>query len=258
MKFTDQLNRIITLKTSPKRIISLVPSQTELLFDLGLKEKIVGITKFCIHPEEACKSTEKVGGTKNINLDKIEKLQPDLIIANKEENQKEQIEELAKKYPVWISDIKTIEQALNMIEDIGVIVEKSEEAQEIIQKISIAFRDKRLIKNRQKRIAYLIWQNPYMTIGQDTFIHNILQNFGFTNVFQDQFRYPETTLEELKRKKIDYLFLSSEPFPFKNKHVQALQKEFKDTKVLIIDGEMCSWYGSRLLYTVNYFNSLDI
>jgi len=258
MKFTDQLNRTITLKTSPKRIISLVPSQTELLFDLGLQEKIVGITKFCIHPKQACKATKKVGGTKNINFERIEKLQPDLIIANKEENQKEQIEELAKKYPVWISDIKTIEQALDMIENIGVLVEESEKAQKIIQEINLTFTEARLKIRHQKKVAYLIWQNPYMTIGQDTFIHDILQHFGFLNVFQDQFRYPETTLEELKQKKIDYLFLSSEPFPFKNEHVQAIQKEFKHTKVLIIDGEMCSWYGSRLLYTVNYFNSLDI
>ncbi len=254
--FTDQLNRTIELAHSPKRIISLVPSQTELLFDLGLQEEIVGITKFCIHPQELCKSKPKVGGTKNINIEKIAELNPDLIIANKEENQKEPIEALSKDYPVWISDVKNLEDALNMIKLLGVLLEKGEKAKEMIEKIQDAFIDKR--SKPSKRVAYLIWQNPYMSIGKDTFIHDMLTHLGLVNVFGDKKRYPITSMEELKKLQPDCLWLSSEPFPFKQSHVDHIKRHFLATNVQLVDGEMFSWYGSRLLLAIKYFKTLDI
>src|ERR1700741_1030662 len=122
MRFTDQMNREIELKGSPKRIISLVPSQTELLWHLGLREELVGITKFCVHPEEMFHTKPRVGGTKKFDLKKIAELKPDLIIGNKEENEQVQIEELMKQYPVWMSDITNLDQALDMISRVGALV----------------------------------------------------------------------------------------------------------------------------------------
>ena len=137
--FTDQLNRRIKINFPPKRIVSLVPSQTELLVDLGLENELVGITRFCIHPKNIFDTKTKVGGTKNYNLDKIRALKPDLIIANKEENDKESLETLAKEFPVWISDIKNLEEANTMILEVGKLCAKENEAIKIVTKIENSF-----------------------------------------------------------------------------------------------------------------------
>lgn len=251
MLFTNQLHRHIELPYPPQRIISLVPSQTELLFDLGLAEKIVGITKFCIHPQEKVKNVPKVGGTKNFHFEKIDALAPDLIIANKEENYREGIEQLAQKYPVWISDIYTLEDALKMITSIGEVCAKKIEAQIMVSFIDSAFR--LLAKTYSGRVAYLIWKNPYMVAGSHTFIHDILQRLGFENAFAEKPRYPEVNLNEIAEKKPDYIFLSSEPYPFKEKHLQEFQSFFPASKIQLVNGEMFSWYGSRLLEASKYF-----
>src|SRR5689334_18071707 len=122
--FTDQIGRTISLNKTPRRIISLVPSQTELLYDLGLSDEVVGITKFCVHPEEWFRNKPRVGGTKQLNMDIIHHLQPDLVIANKEENVREQVEELASHYPVWVSDINNPDDAYWMMKELGSITGK--------------------------------------------------------------------------------------------------------------------------------------
>ncbi|MBA3705355.1 MAG: ABC transporter substrate-binding protein, partial [Bacteroidetes bacterium] len=161
--FTDQLNRKIEIPFPPKRIISLVPSQTELLYDLGLRDEVVGITKFCVHPEEWFKSKTKVGGTKKYNFEKIKQLQPDLIIGNKEENEKEQIEELMKHYPVWMSDIYNLKDALSMIACIGALVGRNEAATNLKLQIESQFHQFNIrpspIVNRKS--VYFIWRKPY-------------------------------------------------------------------------------------------------
>jgi ABC-type Fe3+-hydroxamate transport system substrate-binding protein len=139
MEFKDQLNRIITLPNTPKRIVSLVPSQTELLVDLGLKSRLVGVTKFCIHPNDARKKSTIVGGTKNLNIEKIKSLNPDIIIANKEENDLQQIEECARHFPVWISDIKDLNDSIQMIKDIGSITKTYDKAEQITKDILNSF-----------------------------------------------------------------------------------------------------------------------
>jgi len=259
--FTDQTGRIISLETPPQRIISLVPSQTELLFDLGLDEQIVGITKFCVHPPEWFYTKTRVGGTKKLHIDIIHQLQPDLIIANKEENVKEQIEECAKNYPVWVSDVNNLADAYDMIEQIGLITDKINESKEIITSIKKGFSQLRNTysppNGRAGGTCYLIWNDPYMTIGGDTFIHSMLEACGFNNIFADKTRYPEVTVDELRNANCQVLLLASEPFPFKQKHIDELQPLLPNTKIMLVDGEMFSWYGSHLQYVPAYFKELQ-
>lgn len=252
--FYDQLNRAVTLTSIPKRIISVVPSQTELLFHLGLDAEIVGITKFCIHPQEKVKQVTKIGGTKQLNMQLIHDLQPDLIIANKEENEQSQIVELMTRYPVWVSDIHGLATAVDMIKRVGEIVGKKTEANELSNNILQEFN---LLKPSAKnpRIAYLIWCKPYMAAGTGTFINAILQLCGFTNAFNET-RYPEVTTQDLIIAQPEIVFLSSEPYPFAEKHIAEFEKILPNTKIILVDGEMFSWYGSRLLHAPAYFNSL--
>ncbi len=260
--FTDQTGRKINLTETPRRIISLVPSQTELLYDIGLDDRVIGITKFCVHPQVWFKTKRRVGGTKQVNIDTIHQLQPDLIIANKEENVKEQIEELAKHYPVWVSDVNNLSDAYSMIRQIGEITGTQTLSEKITSDIANAFvKLKKYLQNfaqtkDQPQTAYLIWRNPYMAAGGDTFINAMLEAAGLNNIFKIKNRYPETSIEELKNKNIQLLLLSSEPYPFKQKDINELQKELPETKIILADGEMFSWYGSRLLQAPGYFIQL--
>ena len=253
--FTDQLQREVYLESFPHRIISLVPSITELLFDLNLHDEVVGITKFCVHPESWFKTKAKIGGTKNIKQDIIASLKPQLIIANKEENVKEQIESLENICPVFITDVSDLNSALQMIEIIGAITNRIKQAQSIIQKIKKEFAQLKLQQNKL-RAGYLIWRKPYMTIGGDTFINDMLERCGFENVFKNYTRYPEISVSQLSTLNCQLLMLSSEPFPFKQKHIYELQPYLPHTKIILVDGEMFSWYGSRLQLAPAYFLKL--
>jgi len=237
---------------SAQRIISLVPSQTELLFDLGLGDRVVGVTKFCVHPEEA-KSKTIIGGTKNFRFDVIDQLRPDLIIGNKEENYQAGIEELRSRYPVWMSDIFTRHNALEMIEAISEMTHRIQQGNEIIASIRDEF--DRLHKFPPLRSLYLIWKNPWMGAGQNTFIHSLLQETGLINCLSEE-RYPELTDEKIKRLSPQLILLSSEPYPFKKKHISELQSLVPHAKIILVDGELFSWYGSRLVKAPAYFNSL--
>lgn len=252
MHFTDHLNRTIFLPKPPERIISLVPSQTELLVDLGLEEKIVGVTKFCVHPVHLRKSKTIVGGTKNYRFDVIDSLKPDLIIGNKEENDREGIENLASKYPVWMSDIFDLKDSLRMISDLGDLTGRKEPTSSLISQIEKSF-EKPIAK--KGTCVYLIWENPKMAAGKSTFIDAMLSLAGFENLIQVD-RYPELSPEKLVELAPDYLLLSSEPFPFKEKHIQSFQKLLPQTKIQLVDGELFSWYGSRLLQSAEYFRRL--
>jgi ABC-type Fe3+-hydroxamate transport system substrate-binding protein len=245
----DQLGREVSFPYPPKRIISLVPSQTELLFDLGLAESVIGVTLFCIHPEEA-KNKEKVGGTKKLKLEKIAFLHPDLIIANKEENTKEQIEWLSERFPVWISDIKNLDDSFAMIRGVGEITNTTERAEFIISRIINSFEDIKPV-NRISTL-YLIWREPWMSVGSETFIHHILEKCGLENVVKNELRYPELTNDTIKELNPQLVLLSSEPYPFKEKHIAGLKTILPEAEVRLADGEMFSWYGSRLIKTGKY------
>ena len=235
------------------RIISLVPSITETLFDFGLNpDQIVGRTKFCIHPEEKIKSVEMIGGTKNLNIEKIKALKPDLIIGNKEENTKEQVEILMKEFKVWITDIQNLEDNRNFISELGYILQQQTVAEKINYETEEIFSEFE-IENRRKA-AYLIWKNPYMTVGSDTFIHDIMKKLGFENIFRNRLRYPAITSDELQN--ADYILLSSEPFPFREKHAEELKKILPETKIILVDGEAFSWFGTRPSKSGAYYRSL--
>ena len=249
------LQQATDLNYIPKRIVSLVPSQTELLHYLGLETETIGITKFCVHPQSWFKTKERVGGTKTVNLDKIKKIKPDLIIANKEENVREQIEELAADYPVWLTDVNNLADALQMIKDIGILTGKTETATALINSISIGF--KAMPKTEESvETAYLIWRKPYMSVGGDTFINDMLLQCGFVNIFASQKRYPAITIAQLQTVNCQLLLLSSEPYPFKQKHIDELSSQLPNTKIILADGEFFSWYGSRLQKAPQYFMQL--
>ncbi len=254
-QFTDQLGRNIDISINPQRIISLVPSQTELLYDLGLDQEVVGITKFCIHPQNWYHTKARVGGTKQLDIERIKDLQPDLIIANKEENTKEQIEELCRYFPVWISDIANLSNAMEMIYSIGQIVSKEKVAASLVLTIESKFQSL-MTHDTRLSAAYLIWRNPYMTVGGDTFINDMLRLAGFENIFKEHLRYPGITIQQLKESNCQTILLSSEPYPFKEKHITELQHHLPNTKIILVDGEMFSWYGSRLQYAPDYFKAL--
>ncbi|PWS28521.1 cobalamin-binding protein [Pedobacter yonginense] len=253
--FTDQMGRTINFDFPPKRIISIVPSQTELLFDLGLDQEIIGLTKFCIHPIEKFAARTKVGGTKRLNIDLIKDLKPDLIIGNKEENTQSDIEELAEYFPVWMSDIATLDDAMQTITQIGALVNREPEAAYLNHLISAGFNDLKTLAVQHhidKKVAYLIWRKPFMAAGKNTFIDDILLMNGMTNVIQ-QSRYPEINLEELQNTNCEMILLSSEPYPFTEKHMTEIRAALPNIKVMLVDGEMFSWYGSRLVKAVQYF-----
>lgn len=251
----DQIRSRLPVPVYPQRIISLVPSITELLYSLGLEDRVTGITKFCVHPEEWFQTKTRVGGTKNIHTDIIQSLSPDLIIANKEENVKEQIELLAAQFPVWVTDIKNFEDALQMILITGEITGKDEIANQLCQQIVSAFAAVP-ITAKKIRTAYLIWQEPWMTVGGDTFIHHMMEKAGMENIFAAERRYPEITIDTLQATRPELLLLSSEPFPFSQKHIERIQPFLPDARILLADGEIFSWYGSRLLKAPHYFQEL--
>ncbi|MGE0562210.1 MAG: ABC transporter substrate-binding protein [Flavobacteriales bacterium] len=256
MTFTDQIGHQIILNSTPKRIVSAVPSQTELLFDLGLENKVVGITKFCIHPKKWFESKQRVGGTKTLNISKIQELKPDLIIANKEENTKEQILELQKLFPVWTSNISTLDESLEMINQIGLMTSTLDESTEIFQKIVFDFERLQKFEFKESKVLYLIWKKPYMTVGKNTFINNIMQKVGFKNLIDSTEDYPVLSEEQIMVYSPDLILLSSEPYPFKEKDVLEFKNLCPKAQILLVDGEMFSWYGSRLTKTVDYLIDL--
>lgn len=254
----DQLNRHIDLENTPKRIVSLVPSQTELLVDLGLEDAIVGITKFCVHPLHLKAQKTIVGGTKQVHFDKIKALQPDVILCNKEENTKEMIQELEKIATVHISDIYSIEDSLELIKLYGALFSKEERAHEIIKEIAAKKLDfDQFIKDKPKKsAAYFIWKQPWMVAAKHNFIDELLCLNGFKNYYSDLERYPEVMLQKYRPESAELVLLSTEPFPFNESHIQDIKTYFPQATILVVDGEMFSWYGSRLLKAFDYFKTL--
>lgn len=251
--FIDQMGYKVGVPHIPTRVISLVPSQTELLFYLGLHDSIVGVTKFCVHPVDETKAVTKIGGTKKFNFDIIESLKPDLIIGNKEENYQEGIETLKEKYPVWMSDINSLESSLGMIQQMGQIFNLSDRANNLVQSIRNGFAQ--LPKFKSLSTLYFIWNKPKMVAGTDTFINEVLNFGGFQNIALSN-RYPALKDDEIKELRPEVILLSSEPFPFTKKHIKEFKGLFPYSKIIIVDGEMFSWYGSRLLKTPEYLIQL--
>ncbi|MCW9708701.1 helical backbone metal receptor [Fodinibius salsisoli] len=234
-----------------QRIISLVPSLTELLIDLGLTEQLVGRTRFCVHPKQQVASVPIVGGTKNPRLDKIHEANPDLIIANKEENRRQDIQNLTD-FEVEVTDISTIEDALITIHQLGQKLGVASQSEQLIQEIQGRLEERP--QEPELRTAYLIWKDPWMTVGGDTYIHDVLAHWNMPNVFSKQQRYPKFELEELKEYNPDLILLSSEPYPFKEKHMAQIEEVCPAARVLLAEGEWFSWYGSHMKHAFGRLN----
>ncbi len=253
----DQIGNEVKLQGPAKKIVSVVPSQTELLFDLGLDDEVIGLTKFCIHPKDKVGSKKNVGGTKNLRLKDIALLEPDLIIANKEENTEADIRWLMDRFPVYVSDIEEVAVALEMIQDVGRLVGKEAVAESMVADISKAL--DAFVPIVRFSSLYLIWYDPIMAVGSKNYIHDLMTKCGFDNVLgSHNSRYPELNYEEIRKHNPELILLSSEPFPFKSKHQVELQQQFPATEVVLVDGEMFSWYGSRMRQAVGYLTELIV
>jgi ABC-type Fe3+-hydroxamate transport system substrate-binding protein len=252
---TDQMNRKLTFTGIPRRVISTVPSQSELLYSLGLDDEVLAITKFCIHPGHWFRNKERIGGTKKLDVAKIISMQPDLILANAEENTKEQIETLAEKFPVWISDIKSFDDAIKMIRLVGTLLGREQRSGELVSEIESEFGKYTFDTANPQKALYLIWKDPYMAAGCDTFISDMMLKAGYQNVITGK-RYPEISTEEIRMLDAEVIFLSSEPFPFTEKHVHELAAATGIKNIHCVDGELFSWYGSRMIQSPSYFAGL--
>ncbi len=237
----DQMGREVTFHSPPKRIVSLVPSQTEFLIEVGAP--VIGRTKFCIHPKERIGKIPSVGGTKKFNFDVIHSLEPDLIVGNKEENEKKGIERLATRYPVWMSEIYSIDEAYKMMAALGSICQVDQKTNLVLEECKSGL--DRVWNSRSGKALYLIWKNPWMAVGKGTFIDDMLQHLGYQNLVQSD-RYPTLSDEEIAALNPDVILLSTEPFPFREKHLLEVQAEFPNSQVQLADGELFSWYGTRL------------
>ncbi|MCU0383345.1 MAG: helical backbone metal receptor [Cyclobacteriaceae bacterium] len=252
--FVDQTVRKVAVNLRPKRIISLVPSLTDILHHLELNNETIGITKFCVHPTNWLKEKTIIGGTKNPDINRIISLQPDLILANKEENNKEDVEQLSNHFPVWVSNVIRVQDQQELILQLGEITNKKNQANNLIGRINLAYQSIVPTEHKQK-VLYLIWQKPWMAAGQETFINSVLSVLGLENVIR-QTRYPVLYADEIIQLKPDVVFLSSEPFPFKEKHVEELQQFLPKTKITLVDGEIFSWYGPRQIHLPDLWNEL--
>lgn len=235
-----------------RKIISLVPSLTELLVDFGLKDQLAGRTRFCVHPKGQVKDIPIVGGTKNPRIDKIRSIQPDLIVANKEENRKEDIEELAHDFEVEVTDISSVEEAIAAIQRLGTRLGAREKALDIVAKAR-----QRLDQRPDApplKIIYFIWKDPWMTVGGDTYISDVMQHWNLKNVFKEVTRYPVVQLNDIKEYNPDLILLSSEPYPFKEKHIPLVEEACPDARVLLVEGEWFSWYGSHMVHSFGRLN----
>lgn len=242
MTWKDSLSTELHFDQRPQRVISLVPSITEWLIDMGVE--VVGRTKFCVHPEEKVADIPVIGGTKNFRFDTIERLTPDLIIGNKEENYKEGIQRLRESNPVWMTVINSFSDAIDCFDQLSDCLAIAARWQE--KRTLLLERYEGLKKEKSGSVIYLIWLDPWMAVGQQTYVNSFLEATGYENRIKLD-RYPTLTIEEIKKQAPDYLFLSSEPFPFKQQHVEQLHAQLPNTTVRLVNGEYYSWYGTRLL-----------
>ncbi len=248
----NNLHKIKELKPVQK-VVSLVPSLTETIAFFGGASSLAGVTRFCKYPEGIREKTAVVGGPKNFDVEKILSLEPDVVVAVKEENDKARILQLAEQVPVILFDVRHFDDALEMIKTLGTLLGTENRASQKVFEIKHSFETLTGINQRPK-CFYLIWKKPWMAAGKATFINEMLQRAGFENIAEG--RYPEISEKDFLRAEV--VLLSSEPFPFNEKHQRELQQRFPDLKVILVDGEMFSWYGIRILQAADYFRSLKV
>ncbi len=257
---TDAVGATHTRAASNARIVSLVPSITELLCDLGLENQIVGRTGFCIHPREIIKQIPKVGGTKDVNVEKLRKLAPTHVIVNIDENRRELVDEI-KDFVEHIIVTHPLGPAdnLGLFEMMGFLFCRVSEAAALAREFRSALNRLQSAHERPVvRVLYLIWRDPWMSISQDTYISRMLKLVNWESFPQSPAtRYPSIDLEDYIGV-IDKVLLSSEPYAFREKHVDEVSSLFDgQTPVELVDGEMLSWYGSRAIAGIDYLSELS-
>lgn len=244
------------------RIVSLVPSITELLFDLGLESQIVGRTRFCIHPKDKVGVVKRVGGTKHLSLSKIRELCPTHAIVNVDENVKAEVEAIAEFIPhIIVTHPVQPQDNLELYQLLGGIFGKPKQAAQLSAAFRQAYQD--LLGAAEtwpvKRVLYLIWRSPWMTVSSSTYISNLLSVVNWQTVGGEvSIRYPEIALtQDLLQGGVDIILFSSEPYPFSQAHIDAFRSEYPGSRQLLslIDGEMLSWYGSRAIKGLRYLRS---
>jgi ABC-type Fe3+-hydroxamate transport system substrate-binding protein len=233
------------------RIVSLVPSITELVCELGLVGHLVGRTGFCIHPRDALRKVAKVGGTKTVNLDRIRSLAPTHVIVNVDENRKEDAEALAQFVPnLIVTHPLAPEDNLALYRQIGSAFGKEREAEDLCARFASVLDSVRAEAFEARTVLYLIWKDPWMTVSRDTYVSRTLGLFGLRTVPGGKTeRYPE--LGGLDAREADLILLSSEPYRFRETHRREVQAQC-GKPVHLIDGEMTSWYGPRAIAGLRY------
>jgi ABC-type Fe3+-hydroxamate transport system substrate-binding protein len=245
----------VELRRLPRRIVSLVPSTTEILCALGLGEALVGVTVYCVEPRDVVRGKTRIGGEKNPDLEKIRALEPDLVIANIEENVRDDIDRLrAWSIPVWVTYPRTVAEGIQLIGELGELTGSSARAAELLRDIEPLHERVRMATARRPPVAvfYPIWRGPYMTINGDTYIHDMLKVCGARNIFADRpERYPTVTLDEVAARRPDVILLPDEPFRFRRAHLADFAKytdvpAVRDGRIHLVDGKPFSWHGPRI------------
>jgi ABC-type Fe3+-hydroxamate transport system substrate-binding protein len=237
------------------RIVCLVPSITELVCDLGLADELVGRTGFCIHPWETVKKIPKVGGTKQLKLDRIRELAPTHAIVNVDENRREDADALAEFIPnIVVTHPLAPLDNLDLYRLLGTTFDRQAEAERLCDKFECALDELRSQTWTPQDVLYLIWRDPWMSVALDTYIAQMLALVGWrSHPVQSEDRYP--TVDPAEWGRVDRVLLSSEPYHFKERHLDEVTALAQNARVTLIDGEMTSWYGSRAIQGLRYLAS---
>ena len=251
------------------RIVSLVPSLTECLFELGLGPFVVGRTGFCIHPADQVRDVAKVGGTKSIDIEKVRDLSPTHVVVNREENPRDPVDQIRQFVPnIVVTDPVTVGDNILLYRQLGEVFNVMAAAERLVTRFETVHQ--RLLSQNfsSLRLIYLIWRDPWMTVASDTFISQMLAQAGMLTVpdttargpLPDAARYPEITEEQMANAKPDLILLSTEPYRFQESHCELIRRidGLDATPCRLIDGEMTSWYGPRAIKGVEYLNDFRL
>lgn len=254
--FRDALGREVTVPSPPGRVVSLIPSVTEICFALGAGEQVVGVTRFCTEPPAGVAGKVRVGGEKDPDLDRIARLRPDLVIANVEENRKADVEALAAAgIPVYVIYPRTVTEGAGLLRTLGELLGASGAGEALAGDVEQALGEvSRLRRGRAPvRVFCPIWKNPWMACNGDTYVHDVLVTCGGENITADRpERYPRVALEEVAAAAPEVILLPDEPFRFAPKHIPLFHAfpgipALRNGRIHCIDGKWISWYGPRMV-----------
>jgi ABC-type hemin transport system substrate-binding protein len=246
----------------PERIVSLVPSLTEALFAFGVGTRVVGRTRYCTQPPRAVGRIAKIGGTKKVDAERVLSLEPDLVVAVKEENTREDIEGLKEAgVPVFVGAPETVEDALEMLRELaGRVGAAEDEAEVVLGAVERVYRRLCLEPGRARRVFVPIWREPYMSVGSDTYVHDILETCGGENVCGRFTRYPSLSLEEVEALEPEVVLLPDEPYPFSAEDLAEFYAldvpAAREDRIHLVDGKLLTWYGPRMASSLVQLSAL--